>query len=183
MRIAVNTRFLLYNKLEGIGTFSFEVLKRLVANNPQHQFIFLFDRPWHASFVFAENVEPYQIFPPARHPFLFVWWFEWSVAKALKKTKADIFFSPDGYLSLRSKIPQITVFHDLAFEHYPKDVPYLAAKHYRYFFPRYAKKAAKILTVSQFSKIDIIAQYRIDERKIEVVYNGVNELYKPVNLP
>ncbi|MGB0430667.1 MAG: glycosyltransferase family 4 protein, partial [Bacteroidia bacterium] len=79
------------------------------------------------------------------------------------------------------KVPQIPVFHDLAFEHYPDDVPYLAAKHYRYFFPRYAHKAKKILTVSKFSKADIQNQYGVDANKIQVVYNGANSIYRAVD--
>lgn len=183
MRIAVNARFLLHDQLEGIGTFSHEVLQRVVKQNLEHEFIFFFDRPYHKSFVYAENVKPVVLFPPARHPFLFVWWFEFSIAKAIKKHKADLFFSPDGYLSLRSKVPQIPVFHDLAFEHYPDDVHFLAAKHYRYFFPRYAQKAKKILTVSEFSKADIQKQYGVKQDKIQVVYNGANSIYKPVDDP
>lgn len=181
MRIAVNTRFLLKDQLEGIGTFTQEVLKRLVKQHPEHQFIFFFDRPFSNEFVYADNVTPVRLFPPARHPFLFVWWFEFSIARALKKFNADLFFSPDGYLSLRSKVPQIPVFHDLAFEHYPKDVPFLAAIHYQYFFPRYAKKAQKVLTVSEFSKADIIEQYGLEDGDVKVVYNGSNAIYKPAD--
>lgn len=181
MRVAVNTRFLLSGRLEGIGTFTHEVLKRLVKWYPEHEFIFIFDRPWHSEFCYGENVIPVEAFPQARHPFLFYWWFEWSVPRILKKYKADVFFSPDGYLSLRSDTPQVPVFHDLAFEHYPDNVPFLASKHYRYFFPKYGAKADKLLTVSEFSKADIISQYQVDSEKIEVVYNGANECYRPLD--
>ena len=181
MRVAINTRFLLFDQLEGIGTFSHEVIKRLVEWHPEHEFIFIFDRAWHPSFCYAENVVPVKVFPPARHPFLFYWWFEWSVPKVLKRQQADVFFSPDGYLSLSSTVPQIPVFHDLAFEHYPNDVPYLASKHYRYFFPKYASKASKLLTVSEFSKADISKQYGTSPYDIEVVYNGASEAFKPLS--
>ena len=122
MRIAINTRFLLKDKLEGIGWFTFEVVKQLVTNHPEHEFIFLFDRPYDKSFVFAKNVTPVVINPPARHPLLWYWWFEWSVPYALKKHKIDLFFSPDGYLSLKTNVPTVIVMHDLAFEHHPEDV-------------------------------------------------------------
>ena len=46
MVVAVNARFLLKDKLEGYGYFTKEVLQILVNNNPQHQFHFLFDRPY-----------------------------------------------------------------------------------------------------------------------------------------
>ena len=99
MRIAVNTRLLLKDKLEGIGWFTFETLKRITKNHPEHEFIFLFDRPYDKEFIFSENIIPVVIQPPARHPFLWYLFFEWSIPAALKKYKADIFISPDGWLS------------------------------------------------------------------------------------
>lgn len=182
MRIAVNTRFLLHNQLEGIGTFSHQVLQRLVRQHPEHEFIFIFDRPWHEEYIYADNVIPVAAFPQARHPILFYWWFEWSLPRVFKKMKADLFFSPDGYLSLRGNLPQYPVFHDLAFEHYPEDVPKLASLHYRHYFPRYAEKAKRLLTVSEFSKKDIVQQYGVSQDKIDVVYNGADELYEPVGI-
>ena len=44
MKIAVNTRFLLKGKLEGIGIYTQEIFKRVVSLMPEHQFYFLFDR-------------------------------------------------------------------------------------------------------------------------------------------
>ena len=85
MKIAINTRFLLKNKLEGFGWFTYETVRRMVAAHPEDEFIFFFDRPYDESYMFGENVTPIVLFPPARHPFLFVWWYEWSVARALKK--------------------------------------------------------------------------------------------------
>ena len=109
MTIAVNTRFLLNNRLEGIGWFTYETIQRLVKWYPEHQFIFFFDRSFDEKFVFADNVKPVVLFPPARHPFLFYAWFEFSVSKALKKYKADVFISTDGFLSLKTDVPTLLV--------------------------------------------------------------------------
>lgn len=181
MRIAINARFLLPDKLEGFGVFTHEVVSRLAIRNPEIEFILFFDRPFNKRFIYADNVKGVVVSPPARHPFLFIWWFEWSVARQLKRHKADLFFSPDGYLSLRSKIPQVPVIHDLAFEHFPRDVPALSSWHYRRYFPKYAEKAVKILTVSDFSKRDIIDRYGTESDKISVVYNGVKEGLTPLD--
>lgn len=180
MRIAVNTRFLLSGKMEGFGWYTYETLRRITTAHPEHEFIFLFDRTYDPRFVFSSNVTPVVIAPQARHPFLFWIWFECSVRRALKKYKADVFVSPDGYLSLRSKIPSLAVIHDLNFEHYPGDLSWLVQNYYRYFFPRFAKKADRIVTVSHFSSGDIQKQYGIAPEKIDVVYNGVNESLQPV---
>ena len=68
MIIAVNTRFLLPNRLEGVGWVAYETLSRMVAAHPEDTFIFFFDRPFDPSFVFAKNVKPVVLFPQARHP-------------------------------------------------------------------------------------------------------------------
>lgn len=186
MKIAINTRFLLKNKLEGIGMYTHEIVRRVVQFMPEHQFYFLFDRKHDASFIYADNCTPIEIFPPARHPFLWYWWFEKSVPRYLKQHSIDVFFSPDGFCSLSTDAPQLLTIHDLGFEHYRQHTPFLVQQYYRHFTPKYCQKAAKILSVSEFTKQDIIQQYHIQPEKIEVVYNGFDAIgidEKPNSIP
>jgi glycosyltransferase involved in cell wall biosynthesis len=181
MRIAVNTRFLQKGKLEGIGWFTFEIIRRVVLNHPEHEFIFFFDRQFDESFIFAKNVTPVILNPPARHPILWYIWFEWSVRRALKKYKADVFVSTDGFLSLSTKVPSLLVVHDLAFEHFPEHLPFKFKYFLRKFTPKYVQKATQIVCVSEYTKQDIVTTYKASSDNIHVVYNGANELYKPLS--
>ncbi len=183
LRIAVNTRLLLAGRLEGIGWFTFETLRRIVSAHPEVEFYFLFDRKPDPQFIFGPNVKMVLIGPQARHPVLFVIWFEWSVRRALSRIRPDLFLSPDGYLSLGSNVPSLAVMHDLNFEHYPADLPKLVRWYYRFFFPRFARKAIRIATVSTFSKQDICRLYEQPLHKVDVVYNGVNERFEPLSPP
>jgi glycosyltransferase involved in cell wall biosynthesis len=180
MRIAVNCRLLLKDRLEGIGRFAHETLQRLATQHPEHQFIFIFDRPWDEQFIYSSNVIPVQVSPQARHPFLYYIWFEWQLPRIFKKYKADIFFSPDGYLSLSAQLPQIQVIHDLAFEHFPDGVSAINRWHYQHYFPKYAKKASHIIAVSAYTKKDIQDTYHIDASKITVAGNAASSGFKPL---
>ncbi len=181
MVIAVNTRLLLKGKLEGIGWFTYEVLQRITNAHPEHEFVFIFDRPFDVSLVFSKNVTPIVVSPPARHPLLYRIWFNYRIPSILKKYQADVFFSPDGFLSLRTAIPQIPVIHDINFEHYPADLPKSISKYYRTYFRQFAIRAAHIITVSNYSKNDISETYHIPPDKISVAYNGVNSLFVPLS--
>lgn len=181
MKIAVNTRLLLKNKLEGIGWFTYETLRRITNQHPEHQFYFIFDRQFDESFIFSGNITPVVTPPQARHPLLYYLWFEKSIPRILKKIRPDLFFSPDGYLSLASPVRSMNVFHDLNFEHYPDDLPYPEKTFYRHYFPQYARKACRIATVSEFSKRDIINLYHVPAEKIDVIYNGANDSYTPLS--
>ncbi|MBQ8760596.1 MAG: glycosyltransferase family 4 protein [Bacteroidales bacterium] len=181
MKIVVNTRLLLKDKLEGIGWVAYECLRRIVKSHPEVEFYFIFDREPDQRFIFADNVKPVVLFPQARHPFLYIAFFEFAVARFLRKLKPDLYLSTDGYLSLRSKTKQLAVFHDLNFEHFPQDFPKIHLWHYKKFFPKYARKADRIITVSEFSKKDICDCYGINPDKIDVAYNGANEAFKPIS--
>jgi glycosyltransferase involved in cell wall biosynthesis len=139
------------------------------------EFHFIFDRPYDQEFIYGPNVVGHVLFPQARHPFLFIWWFDYSLPRLLKKIKPDVFWSPDGYLSLRTNIPQVPVIHDINFFHYPEYFPFWVRWYFNTYFPQFAKRAKKIITISQFSKQDIAQNYFIEPSKIEVAYNGVDQ--------
>ncbi len=179
MRIVVNTRLLLKDRLEGIGWFTHETLKRICTQHPEHEFFFVFDRKWDDEFIYSSNITPLSMPPQARHPLLYYLWFNYSIPYVLKKVKPDLFISPDGYLPLNLNVKTLAVMHDLNFEHYPQDLPPAERYYYRRFFPRYAANADRIGTVSEFSKRDISELYKINPDKIDVLYNGANEFFEP----
>ncbi len=180
MLIAVNCRLLLYGRLEGIGRYMDETLPLLVKAHPQHQFLFIFDRAWHPSFIYADNVKAIKVGPQARHPFLYYLWFEWMLPMVFTKYKVDLFLSLDGYLSLRTDIPQVNVIHDLAFEHFPEGISQINVWHYKKYFQQYCRKAAHIATVSEYTKSDILKTYGIAPEKITVTGNAANSSFEPL---
>jgi glycosyltransferase involved in cell wall biosynthesis len=183
MRIGVNTRLFVKGKMDGIAWFTYEIFKRIVIQHPEHEFIFFFDRPYDPYFIFAPNVKPVVVYPQARHPLLWYLFFEMGIKKALSREKIDLFISPDGWLCLHTDVKTINVIHDLNFAHYPAFIPFLYRKYYHYFFPRFAKKADHLITVSQFSKEDIVNLYHIDKQKIDIVYNAASDDFFEVDEP
>ena len=181
MKIAINARFLIKGKMEGIGWYSHEVIRRMVADHPEHEFHLIFDRPFDAGFIFGPNVIPHELPPPARHPVLWWIWFEWSLPSLMRKIKPDVFFSPDGYVSLSLNIPQVMVLHDLAYLHFPDQIPFLVRNYYRHFVPRFLQKAAKVISVSQATLRDIQENYSLPGSKMSVAYNGCKEEFKPLS--
>jgi glycosyltransferase involved in cell wall biosynthesis len=180
MRIAFNTRFLLNDYLEGYGYFLFETLQRITRDHHEQEFLFIFDRLFDKRFVFAKNVTPVVAGPAARHPLLWKYWYDVSVPAILKKYKADVFVSCDGFCSLTTKVPQCLLVHDLSFLHYPQFIRKSHYLFYRHYTPKFLRKAAVIVTVSGFSKKDIIKQYKTDPAKIHIVPNAAREAFRPI---
>ena len=180
MIIAVNTRFLIKDTLEGYGYFIKEVFQILVRKHPEHSFYFLFDRPYDPEFIFGENVRPVVVGPPARHPLLWKYWYDVKIPLVLRKIKADVFISPDSICSLTTRVPQCLVLHDLGVIHRSYEYRKPHVWYYRHYIPRFLKKAKHIATVSQFSKDDIVRTYKVQPEKISVVYNAPKESFDPV---
>ena len=180
MIIAVNTRFLLPGGLEGYGYFTREVLQLLTRQHPEHQFHFFFDRPFSPHFLFSSNVTGHVLRPAARHPLLWKYWFDVTVALRLRRIGADVFLSPDGQVSMTTGVPQCLVVHDLGFLHVAEGYQKSHLAYYKYYTPKAIHKAATVATVSQFSKRDIVSQYAVAPEKISVVYSGVKPVFRPL---
>lgn len=168
-------------KMEGIGYFTYESMKRITMWHPEHQFLFLFDRPFDPQFIFADNITPVVVPPAARHPLLWYVWCEWALPRIFKKYKPDLFVGTDGYLSLRSNMKSLAVIHDIHFAHQPKDLPFFPRTFLRHYFPKYAQTADRIAAVSNFTANDIVSHYNVDRAKIDVVYNGAAEGFRPTD--
>lgn len=180
MRIAVNARFLIPGKLEGIGWYTYHVLKRLVNNHPQHEYFFLYDRPHVSWLIEHSSITHVVIGPPARHPALWYLWFECRLPSFFRKMKPDLFFSPDGYGSLHTDVPQYLVVHDLAYLHFPQQVPWLVQKYYAHFVPRHLARAKHLFAVSNATQKDICHHFPSCCPKISLATNGVRSIFQPL---
>ncbi|MBL1233707.1 MAG: glycosyltransferase family 4 protein [Flavobacteriales bacterium] len=181
MKIAVNTRLVIKNKMDGIGLFTWQTFSLLAKQHPEIDFYFIFDRKTDEEFIAAKNIHPIIIRPITRHIYVFPYWYQIALKRVLKKLNPDIFIATDGMFPLNSNIKTLAIIHDLNFEHHPEMLPKNVLNYYKKYFPKFAQQADQIATVSEFSKNDIIKTYNIEASKIDVIFNGASENFKPIS--
>lgn len=167
--------------MDGIGWVTYNTLKHITQNHPEIDFHFLFDSGIDNEFIFSNNIKAINLFPPAKHALLNIFWFEWSVRQYLEKEKPDLFFSPDGILCLGWKGDQVGIIHDINFVHIPQDLKWANRKYYNFFFPKFARKARRVITISAYSKKDIVTNFKINPDKIDVIQLGINLFFRPAS--
>jgi len=182
MKIAINCWILRNKNPDGIGNVIIETIPLLIRNHPELHFMILCDKNFKNFYFDFPNVSHHYIFPPFRHPVLYMWYMDFVLPGFLKKQKADIFVGMDGFISLRSKVPQLGIIHDLNFEHYPKDLPIRNRLYYRFYFKRFACKAKLLLAVSNFTRNDIIKTYQIPAEKISVLTLGAKNVFTALSI-
>ncbi len=181
MVIAVNCWVLRNKQLDGIGNFTVETFARLIPANPGITFLMMVDKNFTEDYFNFPNVKLHRVFPPYRHPALYLLYMETVVPAFLRKHSPDLFLSMDGFLSLRTSCPQLPVIYDLNFEHYPQDLKWKNRVYFRTFFKRFARKATRIATISEYSKADIVKWYGIDPLLIDNVSCGIKEKFSPLS--
>ncbi len=70
-------------------------------------------------------------------------------------------------------VPIITTIHDLAFEHLPETFTRRGSLQLKLTVRKTARRAARIVTVSEYSRQDLIRTYKLPPEKVTVTYNGV----------
>ncbi|WP_439505029.1 glycosyltransferase family 4 protein [Sediminibacterium sp.] len=181
MTIAVNAIFFNPANLEGYGHYTLSIFHILVKQHPHHQFVFIYDRPHTTDLITGPNVQSITVGPAARHLPGFFYWYNISAAMAVKKIKADVWVQPYGFCSQTSQVPQLLVVHDLAFKHFPQYISWMQRWHYAAMTPLFLKKAKRVVTVSEFSKQDIIAAYPQLSKSPSVIAGAARKGFAPLS--
>ncbi|HEV2667163.1 MAG TPA: glycosyltransferase family 1 protein [Blastocatellia bacterium] len=71
------------------------------------------------------------------------------------------------------RVPVVVTIHDLAFERMPETFTRRGSFQLKLTVRRTAKKAARVATVSEYSRQDLLSIYKLPPEKVVVTYNGV----------
>src|SRR5215210_8020067 len=89
----------------------------------------------------------------------------------------DLVYSPDFTAPPAGCTPRLITIHDLAFLVAPAHAPERLRRYLAQVVPRQVSRAARVLTVSQTTRDDLIERYNVDAQRIAVVPNGVEERF------
>ena len=181
MIIAVNTRLNKETQPEGYEDFMFVLLGHVAKKFPQHQFIYIFDRPYDEKLIFTKNVLPVVTGPKTSSNLRLQYWFNYRIPYLLHKYKVDVFLSMDGICSLRTKVPQCLILSGLCFLTHPQLLKKSQARFYTNFTPAFLAKAKSLATVSAFSRSLIAERYKINAEEITVINPVIDEIFKPLD--
>jgi len=154
----------------GVGQYALQLICRLSQIDTKNKYIiFLKNQPNHDLPPASKNWQ-YRVFGPQKL------WTRFALPLHLFTQKAplDLFFSPSHYSPSFCPCPTIPTIHDLGYLQFQKQFTskdFYQLKNWTY---QSIKKANHIVTVSQFSKDEIIKTYHVDPNKITIAYNGVN---------
>lgn len=105
-------------------------------------------------------------------------WEQISLPRYLKKIGNPLLVSFSGCGPLNYDNQIITI-HDVSHERFPQWFSKAYYYYYHYMMPRIGRKAHTILTVSQFSKDEIVDVLKLDPLKINIVHSNVPFRKKP----
>lgn len=101
-------------------------------------------------------------------------WENLHLDKTARKVAVDMMFIP-VYSKPRSngKIPYVSVIHDLQAIHYPKYFSFARRCFLKYSWKRTCKSAAKVVTISNYCKDDLVQNYPVVKDKAMTIYNPI----------
>jgi glycosyltransferase involved in cell wall biosynthesis len=166
MRIAIDARELA-GRPTGVGRYLAEILREW-AGMPEAR--------RHAYILCAES-------PPAWHDGLSVThatasgsgavWEQLTLPRLARAAHADVLFCPAYSGPVFTGIPLVTAVHDVSFAAHPEWFRWREGLRRRLLTRASARRAARVLTLTRFSKQEIVDHLGVPPDRIEVVYPGV----------
>ncbi len=102
----------------------------------------------------------------------------WMLPRLLRRLGAALIHTQYA-IPVRCRIPAVVTIHDLSFERNPALMGKKDAAVFKRVVPRAARQAARVLTVSERSKLDLEELYGLSAGDIVVTPNGVDPVFSP----
>lgn len=97
-------------------------------------------------------------------------WEQLALPRLIREADADVFFAPGYTAPLRCPVPMVVAIHDVSFAAHPEWFGWREGWRRRILARLSAHRARRVLTISEFSKREIVTHLGIDPGKIEVTY-------------
>jgi len=160
----------------GIGTFVRAVLPSLVSRNPNVEFVAI--GPAEAQSELAGSMhratlEICQWLGPARLPV----YDQWQLRRVVKRERVDVFFSPYFDAPVGMNIPTVVMMMDAVHLRYPELYPWRQRVYYQNLMRLHGSSSAAVITISEFSKKELVELAGINPLKVHVVYLALPLLF------
>jgi len=179
MRIGFDAKRAFYNH-SGLGNYSRDVIKTLVHDFPTHEY-HLYSPTIKKAVHFLDSSKVTIGLPTyAKSKLLSSYWRSFLLSDRLKKDKIEIYHGLSNELPAninKSGIKSVVTIHDLIFIRHPEWYKPVDRKIYEKKFKHSSQSADKVIAVSKQTKSDLIEFFGIEEKKVEVVYQGCNDIY------
>ena len=183
MRIGFDAKRAFYNST-GLGNYSRDSIRILSLLYPENDyFLYTPKAKENKQISFLKNKKNILV----RTPSSFVgnlfkkYWRNKNIIKDLVQDEIDIYHGLSHEIPLgieKTNIKSVVTIHDLIFIRYPHLFSSIDRKIYHKKFQSACKRANKIIAISHQTKNDIIEFFGTDENKIEVVYQGCNNVFQ-----
>lgn len=183
MKIGFDAKRILYNRT-GLGNYSRFVVNSLSTHCPDN--VYKLYSPGKGIESLHNQINPessvFFRYPERLTSKLFPsLWRSNAIVHDLKQDQIELFHGLSNELPLsisQSGIPSVVTIHDLIFIRYPQFYKYIDRNIYNYKFKKACQVANRIIAISDMTKLDIIKTYKINEEKIDVVYQGCDESFQ-----
>ena len=111
------------------------------------------------------------------------WWEQVTLPPVVNSAKPDVFFSPAYSAPLRVKCPIVVTIPDVSFVARPEWFRWKEGLRRRYLASRAVSRADRILTISNFSKSEIVNWFNIQPERITVIPLAADDCLASANSP
>jgi glycosyltransferase involved in cell wall biosynthesis len=103
-------------------------------------------------------------------------WEQWTLPGLVRGARADVMFAPAYSCPVFDTTPTVLAIHDVSFFAQPQSFAAREGLRRRVITRLSARRAARILTISAFSKREIVRWVGVGPDKVDIVYPGVTTL-------
>ena len=166
MRIGIDARELC-GRATGAGRYLSGLLQQWATDADAHEFVLY--APEGIALTLDARRFPTRLLPGSAG----TWWEQVQIPRAATSDRLDVWFAPAYSAPLRLTTPIVVAIHDLSFVAHPEWFRLREGVRRRWLTRLAAQKARAVITISQFSRRELIERLHVPDGQIHVIPPGV----------
>lgn len=156
----------------GIGQYAYQILRALVALKSEHIFVIFLPSPPRSDMPQVSANVKYVVGRPGS------FWTIRQLPTLIKNNPVNVFFSPTHYTPYFVKVPRVCAVMDVSYLYFPQLFRKKDYWQLRLMGGHSIRMAEKILTISEFSKQEIMKHYNRASSDITITYPGIDPIFR-----
>jgi hypothetical protein len=158
-----------------------ECILLLAKEHPDFNFIVFCTQKVYSSADWSDNCRPFLIEPSIKKRLILHYWCQVQLPLLLKKHRAAIFISENGFCALRSSTPQIILIKDNGYLGENKSMMNIFQHYRNRHFEKFAQKATAICVANGWLEPGIISRFPALASKTTTVLYGIEPGFSPLH--
>lgn len=178
--VGINARYV-QRRVTGIEKYILQCLSSLSKKDSKNKYVLFFSNNLVPKLNLKANFSKFVTKFSTKSAFARIIWEQFWLSREIRQQGINLFHGTSFVLPLFKPCRYLLTIYDLSYLYYPESYTFLNRLYYQLFLKHSIKMANRIIAISDAAKKEIVKEFNVPEKKIDIIYPAFDDHFGVMN--